>query len=354
MSKQYHVLIVEDHRELARVLRTGIESLGEQFVAFDAPSGEEALLETHRHEIDLAIVDMRLPGMDGLELARRLRQRQPNVKIFLVSGQEEGKIRDAAAGIEADAWFRKPLELADLLDAVERKLGLVESVLGNMPSPLSSAEEEKAVGRMSDLMADLREALQARAVVLLNDVGRVVLQAGTLDEQTLSQKALLTLVSLHATGIRLAQMLHTTQPHNHFYFHLQDLILHFTTVNAQYALLVVCSEPCHQISLDDLATQMRATIAGLQRVMERLGIVISPQASPEPDNTPEETPVEDNDPPASSDNFMALLEQELPLDEAEAFWDALSDDPPSGPAIDPDVLTYEQARRLGLAPTEDA
>ena len=352
MREQYHILIVEDHRELARILRTGIESLGKHFTAFDAPSGEEALLETHRHPIDLAIVDVRLPGMDGLEVARRLRNQQPQTKIFLISGQEEDALRAAAADIRADAWFRKPLELADLLDAMERTLGLVDSVLGHMPAPLSSAEEEKAVGRMSDLMADLRETSQARAVVLLNDMGQVVLQAGALDQQNLSQKALLTLISLHTTGVRLAHLLHTQLPRNHFYFHFENLTLHLTSVNAQYALMIVCDERCSQRSVNEFTKQLRATITGLQRIMERLGIIISSQAEARPSPVPEETPIEDESQPAPSDPLMALLEQELPQAEAEAFWETLPD-APSTHATNPDVITYEQARQLGLAPTDD-
>jgi len=352
MKKQFRILIVEDHRELARVLRAGVESLGDHFVAYDAPSGEEALLEAHRRPIDLAIIDVVLPGMDGLEVARRLREQQPYAKIFLISGQGEKTLREAAADLQADAWFRKPLELADLLDAMERALGLVKSVLGHMPSPLSSAEEEKAVGRMSDLMADLREALQARVVVLFNDVGRVVLQAGALDQQNFSSKVLLTLVSLHTTGVRLAHLLHTQRPSNYFYFPLQDFTLHLASVNSQYALLVVCGARCSPHTMDEFAAQIHATIARLQRVMERLGIV-----DPFHDTAPiavEEPPIEEDDHPEASDPLVALLEQGLPQDEAEAFWDALPDSSATTQATDPDVITYEQAQRLGLAPTDDA
>jgi len=351
MSKRYHILIIEDHRELARVLRTSIEALGEHFVAFDVPSGEEALLEAFRRHIDLAIVDMRLPGMDGIELIRRLRQQEPGVKIFLISGQEESKIRAAAERVQADGWFRKPLELADLLDAMERSLGLVKSVLGRMPSPISNAEEEKAVGRMSDLLADLREATQARAAVLINDVGRVVLQAGSLDQQTMPQKALMTLASLHTTGVRLAKALQAQQPRALFVFRFDNIEVYFATINPQYALLLVCSAPCQHATLDALDSQIQATVKGLQRVMEKLGIAAA--SLPADAASHDEPPAEEEDTPSTGDNFLALLEQELPQSEAEAFWDALSESQQDGPAVDPDVLTYEQARRLGLAPNED-
>ena len=351
MNKRYRILIIEDHRELARVLRTGIESLGEHFIVLDVPSGEEALLETHRTHIDLAIVDMRLPGIDGPELVQRLRQRQPQIKIFLISGQEEDKIRSAATTIQADAWFHKPLELADMLDAMERTLGLANSIFGRMPGPISRVEEEEAVGRISDLLSDLREATQARAVVLLNEVGRVVLQAGSLGQQALPPKALLTLASLHTTSVRLTHIMQSQQPYVFFCCHFDNFILHFSIVNAQYALLLIYNIPYQYLTLDAVTTQIQTTLTGLRQIMESLGIAISERMASAMQS--DDPPAEDHDIPTTNEDFVALLEQELPSDEAEAFWEVLSDVQSSTSPMNPDVLTYEQARRLGLAPAED-
>lgn len=348
MSEQFYVLIVEDHRELARVLRAGVEALGENFAVFDAPSGEEALLDAYRHEhMDAAIIDLRLPGMDGCEVARRLRQRHPDIKIFLVSGQPEAELRAAAEEVQADGWFRKPLELADLLDALERKLGLVSSILGDAPVSLSAAEEERAVGRMTDLMADLRGDLGARAVLLLNDVGRVVLQAGALDS-ILSQDTLLALMSLYAGGVKVSRMLHTPAPRFHFHLQAEGLRLHLTSLSRQYALLVVCNQHCKTLSPDELAAAMRRTVNGLLDVMKRLGIL------------PSQREAQDAFPPLTEaleeaaeggDDLLALLNDGLSPEEAEDFWEQLAvDDEPPTHAINPDVLSYEQAQRLGLAP----
>lgn len=348
MSEQFYILIVEDYRELARLLRAGIEALGENFVVFDAPSGEEAMLDAYRHEhINAAIIDLRLPGMDGREVARRLRERHPEIKIFLISGQSEAELRAAAEEVEADAWFLKPLELADLLDALERKLGLVSSILGDTPVSLSAAEEERAVGRMTDLMADLRDELAARAVLLLNDVGRVVLQAGALDS-ILSQETLLALMSLYAGGVKVSRMLHAPMPRFHFYLHTDELQLHLTSLSRQYALLVVCNQHCNPVSPDELATLMRHTVSGLLEVMKRLGILPSQQedqdASPSLAEAAEETA-------EGGDDLLALLNAGLSAEEAEDFWEQLAaDDEPPTHAINPDVLSYKQAQQLGLAP----
>ena len=348
MSDSFHILIVEDHRELARVLRAGVEALGENFTVFDAPSGEEALLDALRHEqIDAAIIDLRLPGMDGREVARRLRERHPGVKVFLISGQPESDVRAAAAEIQANGWFQKPLELADLLDALERALGLVNSILGDTPDSISPDEEERAVGRMTDLMADLRGELGARAVLLLNDVGRVVLQAGALDS-ILAQETLLTLMSLYASGVKVSRMLHSPAPRFHFSAQAGELHLHLASLSRQYALLVVCNSHCETLSPDALATAMRRTVAGLLEVMQRLGI-IAPRRE-EPATVPA-APATIEEAEEGGDDLLALLNAGLSPEEAEDFWEQLPGEEPPTHAINPDVLSYEQAQRLGLAPS---
>jgi len=354
MNAKYHILIIEDHRELARLLRTGIAALGEEFVAWDMPSGEEALLELYRRQIDIAIIDLRLPGIDGKETARRLRKRQPDAKIFLISGQPEEDIRQAAEEIDADAWFRKPLELADLLDAIERKLGLVESILGETPVHLTAAEEEQAVGRMSDILTNLRENLSAQSVALLNEVGKVVLQAGSVDA-LIGQDSRPTLMSLYSAGLKVARELHFSQPSAHFYLSGEDIALYLTAMTPQYALLVICNRHCRSRSKDEIAHHIQQAIHGSLQVMHRLGILetegnaAARPASP-PASQQSETLLASNDPSPESDTLLALLEQSLPSEEADAFWEQLTEEKSLEHTLHPDAITYEQAQRLGLTP----
>ncbi len=358
MEQQFHILIVEDHRELARMLRVGIQSLGENFVVFDAPSGEEALLEAMHHPIDLAVVDMRLPGMDGPQVIQRLRARHPQTKIFLLSGLPDDAVLEAAKAVEADAWFRKPVELADLLDAIERHLGLVKSILGDLPPSLEK-EEEQATDRMADLLADLRTTLDARAVLLLDEVGHVVLQAGALDTSLVPHEALFPLMTVYATGLKISRLLKSSPPRNYFIFESDEAALHLTPVDQQYALLVLCAKPCNMPPLAQVVEQSRKTARGLFRILERLGVLRQnppaeeeEEVAPAPEETPPAEPLEPAD---SGDDLLSLLNQGLSPEEADRFWETLADDHRTpGHAINPDVLSYEQARRLGLAPGEEA
>ena len=98
--------------------------LGQHFDVLEVPSGEEALLISSQLPLDLVVADVRLPGMSGLELVARLQKRTPKIHTILVTGVDEPRLRRQVAEAGADAFFYKPVEMADFLDAVERCLGL--------------------------------------------------------------------------------------------------------------------------------------------------------------------------------------------------------------------------------------
>jgi two-component system response regulator YesN len=90
-----NVLIVDDQRDILRLLRSTLETLKNPEVKiFESPSGEEALLESTRHKVDLLISDYKLPGMSGVELMHKVRVRNPEAKVILISGTTERKVRE--------------------------------------------------------------------------------------------------------------------------------------------------------------------------------------------------------------------------------------------------------------------
>ena len=66
------ILLVDDQRDIVRLLHSALQTLGHELDIIDAPSGEEALLEASRRKIDLLVADYRLPGISGVELMRKI------------------------------------------------------------------------------------------------------------------------------------------------------------------------------------------------------------------------------------------------------------------------------------------
>lgn len=131
------VLVVEDEHNIATVVRIALEREGHRVVL--VRTGEEALAELRRHPIGLVVLDLGLPGMDGLEVCRHIRTASSLPIIMLTARDEE---TDRVVGLElgADDYVSKPFsprELAARVKAVLRR------------STLSTRADAVAVGEVN-------------------------------------------------------------------------------------------------------------------------------------------------------------------------------------------------------------
>jgi CheY-like chemotaxis protein len=113
-------LVVDDHRDAADMMATLLELGGHQVqVAYDGRDALEALATS---EMDLALIDLAMPGMDGFEVARRVRQDPRMNRVCLVAltgfGQNQARERSIAAGF--NHHLVKPIAVADLQAVITR------------------------------------------------------------------------------------------------------------------------------------------------------------------------------------------------------------------------------------------
>src|SRR5438067_13678172 len=119
------ILVVDDEENI-RHTRRGVLADG-GFEGLEAPDGRRAL-ELLRHAAPrLAIVDVWMPEMDGIELVERMRNQAPGVPIIVISGH--GTIETAVRVIRLGAFdfLEKPFQLESLLQVVDRALGAAAS-----------------------------------------------------------------------------------------------------------------------------------------------------------------------------------------------------------------------------------
>ena len=136
------ILVVEDERLLADSLQVLLEGKGfEADTAYDGKTGEEY---ARSGVYDLLILDVMMPGIDGYELARRIRARHLGTPILMLTAKSE--LEDRITGLDsgADYYLTKPFDTRELLacvgDLLRRQGGQVdEIVLGNTALNLSSA-----------------------------------------------------------------------------------------------------------------------------------------------------------------------------------------------------------------------
>lgn len=112
------VLVVDDDAELREVVAMILRAEGHEVV--EAANGAEALSALDRHRIDVIVLDMLMPVMDGWQFAAAYKDRTGAMKAPIIALTAAADAAKRAHEIEADALVEKPFELAALLEAVTR------------------------------------------------------------------------------------------------------------------------------------------------------------------------------------------------------------------------------------------
>jgi DNA-binding response OmpR family regulator len=156
------ILVVEDDRRLAASLRRGLEDVG--FAVDTAYDGEEAIACTEVTSFDLIVLDVMLPGLDGLEVSRRLRGRRVHVPILMLTARDS--VDDRVQGLEAgaDDYLVKPFALREL---VARMKALLRRHLPDRTSILRSGPIELDLGRYELRVHGRTVALTAKEFAIL-------------------------------------------------------------------------------------------------------------------------------------------------------------------------------------------
>ncbi len=122
MSEPLRALIADDHPLFRLGLRYALGAQGFEVVA-EAEDGQKALIECAAFQPDVALIDVKMPGLDGIETCRRLREAQPGVLAVMLTTFDEPAIVQAANEAGASGYLSKeasPAELARMLENITR------------------------------------------------------------------------------------------------------------------------------------------------------------------------------------------------------------------------------------------
>ncbi len=156
------ILVIEDEPDIADFIRRGLALKGYEIAVAD--TGEKGLDSAREFSPDLVILDLMLPGMDGVEVCRLLRK-ESNLPIIMLTARDS--VADKVSGLDAgaDDYITKPFVFDELLarvrSALRRKAGLAQEVLtvGDLTIRPASREVERA-GRAIELTAREYELLE--------------------------------------------------------------------------------------------------------------------------------------------------------------------------------------------------
>lgn len=119
---QAKLLFVDDEDELISALVERLELRG--IDAAGVTSGDEALERLREEQFDVVVIDVKMPGIGGLEVLRTIGRRYPDVKVILMTGHGSTKDSEIGRRLGAVAYLQKPVDLEDLLATVHRATSL--------------------------------------------------------------------------------------------------------------------------------------------------------------------------------------------------------------------------------------
>ena len=127
MDKSAKILIIDDDENIRKVLQTILEDEG--YTVDTADTAKKGIERTEKNFYNLALIDVRLPDMEGIELLTKLRDTKPKIRKVIVTGYPTLQNAVAAVNKGADGYVMKPFD--------------VEKILATIKEQLKKQEEEK-------------------------------------------------------------------------------------------------------------------------------------------------------------------------------------------------------------------
>ena len=122
--KQATILVCDDQEGVRESLQL---ILGSEYSLAFAADGEEAFHYMEAHDPDLAILDVKMPKVNGLEVVRMIKERKPGVRVLMITGYESSDVAAQASKLGVAGYLTKPFD-------GQRILAQVRALLGSQPA----------------------------------------------------------------------------------------------------------------------------------------------------------------------------------------------------------------------------
>jgi CheY-like chemotaxis protein len=346
------ILLVDDHKDVSRMLRSSIELSGWECTVIDVSSAEDAMLEVGRGPVDLVVSDIKLPGMSGIELVRNVRKIHPEARAILITGHSTTPIRKQVEELGVVALLKKPIGTSLFLEAVASVLRAQRETVSRRD--LTRGAEKSLLARLNRLCADI----QAAGVLLIDDYGRILAQAGWSGDLDI-ELIVPSLSTPSSAGLKVSNLLGGMLPGNlHYYEGAQYNLFQFS-VGAFYQLVVILSKEKTPQSWDPIILSSRRAADDVLDLLATVGVV---QVDDQERNFFEQRKkanigawrviMEDGE--EITENELDDAAKKIEQEDAEKFWDQAADKTPKGKDAEGDILTYDEALDKGILPDKDA
>ncbi len=170
-----NILIVDDEPKVAFFLKEGLESLGQDYTVSQVQSAEDALSALARAPYDLVVTDLRMSGMNGLDLLTYVRRDRPYLPTILITAYGSDEVAAASRRLRTTHYFTKPFRMEEFLQAVQEALTVAT------PDAPADRLTDKVLDRITQRLQDLRFEAGAQCVALADQAGHVLAEAGIVE-----------------------------------------------------------------------------------------------------------------------------------------------------------------------------
>lgn len=122
MAKKFNILVVDDEESIQTLL---VRFLSKMHHAVGVGTGEEAVEMARQQKFDVVFLDMRMPGMDGLDTLRALKKIHPEVRVVIITGYAEDERLFAALQEGAITCLKKPFHIEEIKNIIAQNVGVV-------------------------------------------------------------------------------------------------------------------------------------------------------------------------------------------------------------------------------------
>jgi CheY-like chemotaxis protein len=251
-----NILIVDDEPKVSYTLKASLESLGSDYVVAQADSAEDALSALARSPYDLIVTDLRMPGMNGLDLIGRVKRDNPTTQAILITAYGSDDVAEASHRLQTAHYFTKPFRIEEFVQAVVETL--------NMPAkPAVDRRFKWLVQRLQDL----RFEVGAQSVALADGHGRLLAESGTLDGFDLVQIASLLSRSL-TPSIEVAEQLRGERVFNLVYHESARFDVYAANIDDERFMLLAFDRRQGMSRIGMVWLYMKRAIVELQTLIE--------------------------------------------------------------------------------------
>ncbi|HEY2936948.1 MAG TPA: response regulator transcription factor [Gaiellaceae bacterium] len=159
------VLIADDHKLIVQSIRRALEEDGGFEVVAEASAGSQVMPLVSQLRPDLVLLDLRMPGLDGLMCLDQIKKRFPDTKVVIISAGTDEKVIQSALKRGASAYIVKTVDPADLPAALRQALdGTVYHAIGLFEESETAAKAAGLTGREISILNALARGLSNEAI----------------------------------------------------------------------------------------------------------------------------------------------------------------------------------------------